>query len=332
MNRAGTWVRLTRPFTLAPPLLGVVSGAITAWGSAHNPHVLAGETRVWTAAILVSIGIGSACAAVMNGASNIFNQIFDLENDRINKPHRPLVTGAASTAEAWALLSVLYVLSLVPTWWVTVYPLESWSERTFAPPIAHEVFWIYLAGILFTWIYSAPAFGRTKQNAYLAGLTMAIPRGCLLKVAGWGMVASVFHVEPWYIGFVFFLFILGASATKDFSDMKGDAEAGCRTLPIRYGVVAAARMIAPFFILPWLLVPLGVWLPDPLAPGEPILTGNPTLLIGLGVILALWGVYAVRLILRDPQALAESENHPSWTHMYSMMMFAQVGFAAAYLL
>ena len=29
-----TWIRFTRPFTLLPPALGVVSGAITAWGSA----------------------------------------------------------------------------------------------------------------------------------------------------------------------------------------------------------------------------------------------------------------------------------------------------------
>ena len=42
--RVRTYVRFTRPFTLLPPLLGVVSGAITAWGSASNPHVLAGPT------------------------------------------------------------------------------------------------------------------------------------------------------------------------------------------------------------------------------------------------------------------------------------------------
>ncbi len=39
------YIRFTRPFTLLPPLLGVISGAITAWGSASNPHVLAGQER-----------------------------------------------------------------------------------------------------------------------------------------------------------------------------------------------------------------------------------------------------------------------------------------------
>jgi hypothetical protein len=48
--------------------------------------------------------------------------------------------------------------------------------------------------------------------------------------------------------------------------------------------------------------------------------------------LALWGGYTCWLILRDPEDLAKTENHPSWTHMYLMMMAAQIGFAVAYLI
>jgi hypothetical protein len=33
---------------------------------------------------------------------------------------------------------------------------------------------------------------------------------------------------------------------------------------------------------------------------------------------------------RGPEELATTENHPSWTHMYQMMMLAQIGFALAY--
>jgi len=95
-------------------------------------------------------------------------------------------------------------------------------------------------------------------------------------------------------------------------------------------VERSARFIAPFFVLPWLLIPLGVFLPDPFGSG-PILTGNPILLSLLGLVLAGWGGWTARLILRDPGSLASSENHPSWTHMYLMMMMAQVGFAIAYL-
>ncbi|HXM75154.1 MAG TPA: hypothetical protein VN971_00075, partial [Thermoanaerobaculia bacterium] len=88
-------------------------------------------------------------------------------------------------------------------------------------------------------------------------------------------------------------------------------------------------MIAPFFVLPWLLIPLFAWLPGP-AGTRALLTGNRALLTALGIVLALWGVYAARLLVRNPDELARTENHPAWTQMYLLMMAAQVGFALAY--
>jgi 4-hydroxybenzoate polyprenyltransferase len=261
----------------------------------------------------------------------VINQIYDLENDRINKPGRPLITGAIGTTAAMRYAVALYVAAIVPTWLVVTWPSVTFLEKLTSPLTRHQCFAIFVLGMLFTLIYSAPAFGRTKADAFLANLTIAIPRGCLLKVAGWSMVASVFHLEPWFIGSIFFLFLVGAASTKDFSDMPGDAAAGCRTLPIRYGVGTASKLIAPFFVLPWLLMPLGAWVRDPWTPAHTILTGNKWILTGLGVALAIWGCYTVYLILRDPEDLAKVENHPSWTHMYLMMMAAQIGFAAAYL-
>ncbi len=279
----------------------------------------------------MTVLLGSACAALLNAASNVINQIYDIENDRLNKPDRPLVSGAISTRAAAGFGAILYACAVLPTWFVVTWPTTGVWARAVAPLTRHECFLIFIAGLLCTLAYSAPAFGRTKADTFLANLTIALPRGLLLKVAGWSMVASIFHIEPWLIGFVFFLFLLGASTTKDFSDMRGDAAAGCRTLPIRFGVQRAARMIAPFFVVPWLLLPLGAWLPLPGSPGEHLLSGNPWALSALGIGLAAWGGYTVRLVLRDPQSLAERENHPSWTHMYLMMMTAQLGFAVAYL-
>jgi geranylgeranylglycerol-phosphate geranylgeranyltransferase len=315
-----SYVRLARPFTLLPPLLGIISGAICAWGSAHNPD----PSRHLTASVILTVALGSLCASFLNAASNAINQIYDLEIDRINKPGRPLVTGELTLAQAWKFTWVMYVLAIIPTWLVVVFPYVTWGQKLFAPLPAHECFFIYIAGMIFTFMYSAPAWGRTKRHAILANVTIAIPRGCLLKVAGWTMVARAFWLEPWYIGGIFMLFLLGAASTKDFSDMKGDLAGGCRTLPIRYGVKRAAWMIAPFFVLPWLLMPLGASLG--------ILTGNTLFISLLGFALAIWGAYTVYLIVRNPEELTATENHPSWRHMYLMMMFAQVGFAVCYLI
>lgn len=325
-ERARLYFSFTRPFTLLPPTLGVVSGALTAFGSAHNPD----PARHFALPVILTIALGSLCAALLNAASNIFNQIHDLEIDRHNKPGRPLPSGVISIETSRRLAGGLYLLAIIPTWLVVIYPRVSLLDRLTAPLAAHECFFIYLAGLVMTFVYSSPAWGRTKRFGIWANVTIAIPRGCLLKVAGWSMVGSVRHLEPWYIGFIFLLFLLGATTSKDFSDMPGDAAHGCRTLPIRWGVARAARFVAPFFVLPWLLIPLGAVLRDPAGHG-PILTGNPLYLSVLGVLLAAWGAWTARLILRDPGSLASSENHPSWTHMYLMMMVAQVGFAVAYL-
>jgi len=82
-------------------------------------------------------------------------------------------------------------------------------------------------------------------------------------------------------------------------------------------------MISPSFVLPFLMIPLGVH--------TGILTGDPVALDVLGAVLSAWGVYVLYLIVRRPEELATVENHVSWKHMYLMMFVAQVGFAVAYL-
>jgi geranylgeranylglycerol-phosphate geranylgeranyltransferase len=314
------YVTLARPFTLLPPLLGIVSGAVCAWGSAHNPD----PSRALTGSVILTVVLGSLCAVFLNAANNSLNQIYDVEIDRINKPSRPLVTAEVSIRHAWVFTWILYALGLVPTWLVVVYPFTTWAEKFHAPLPAHECFFIYFVAFISTFVYSVPALGRTKAHPVGANLTIAIPRGCLLKVAGWTMVARANVGEPWFIGAVFMLFLLGAASTKDFSDIEGDRAGGCRTLPIAFGVRRAAWMIAPFFVFPWLLMPLGAHLG--------ILTGNAKLLTLFGLLLAAWGAYTVYLIVKNPDDLTTTENHPSWRHMYLMMMAAQVAFAAAYLI
>lgn len=318
-----SWIKLSRPFTLLPPLLGILSGSACAWGSAHNPY----GTFTWD--LLFTLCMGSFCASLMNAASNIINQVYDLEIDRKNKPDRPLCTGEVSVGAATAGALGMYALALAPIWWVVAPPYDaSWAARTFAPWHAHACFWIFIGGFLCTYIYSAPWAGRTKARGIWANVTIAAARGELLKVAGWAMIAPVTFFEPWFLGAVFFFFLMGAASTKDFSDMEGDRLGGCRTLPVLYGPKKAAWMIAPSFVFPWLLLPLGLLLKAP--GGGRLLTGNPLLLALLGCGLALWGVYTIRLMLRDPDALATTENHPSWTHMYGMMMAAQIGLGLAY--
>ncbi len=296
------YVELGRPFTLVAPALGFVSGSLTATGAAPR--------EPWSALLLVPAIVGAAMAAVLNAGNNALNQIYDLEIDRVNKPKRPLPSGRLSIAEAWRFTVATYTLALVLSWLV-------------APGGRHECFWLVAAAVVCTVLYSVPPF-RTKRLGIWANITIAVPRGVLLKVAGWSAVKTIAGVEPWYIGAIFGLFLLGATTTKDFADMDGDRRGGCRTLPIQYGVRRAAWMISPSFVVPFLMIPAGAW--------AGVLTGRFTLLQLLGGIMTAYGVYVCYLMLRRPDELAVEENHVSWAHMYRMMFVAQVGFAIAYLL
>jgi len=297
LKKLSLYWELARPFTLIAPALGMFTGSVIALG-AWPPVPL----MLWTG---IKIALGTSMAAVLNAASNVLNQVTDLEADAINKPGRPIPSGRIGESEALRLSGWLYALAFL-----------------LAVPVGPECTLLAGTAATLTVAYSAPPL-RWKSVPYLANVVIAIPRGLLLKVAGWSCVRDFGRLEPWYIGSIFGLFLLGATTTKDFADLRGDAAAGFRTLPVIHGPRRSAWMIAPFLVLPFLLIPYGVQ--------RGILTGNPHVLYGLTALLCLWGLYVVYLMVRRPDDLARTENHPSWTHMYVMMFVAQIGFALAYL-
>lgn len=298
MSGIKPYLKLTRPFTLLPPFFGFLAFGLVALGSQRPID--------WSWQTLLPILIGACAASVLNSASNIVNQYFDLKIDSINKPHRPLPSGEVSKKSALIFMGFLYLLAFVLAYLVP----------------NKEYFIIVVFTAFVTYAYSGLPF-RTKRFGFLANLTMAIPRGGLLVVAGWSSVRSVLTPEPWLIASVFFLYILGASTTKDYADIEGDREHGCRTIPVMFGVRKSVYIITPFFFLPFILLIIYNL--------TGLLSGNTIILTVLGIILSVWGSYIAYLLLRDPKALATEANHPSWRQMYLMMITAQLGFAVAYL-
>ncbi len=277
-------------------MTGIFSGALLGYGATHAPFNVA------------HVGLAVLAAGVLNAASNGLNQICDLTNDRVNKPHRPLPSGALTIRQAWMFTAATYILALAMVWVVNL-----------------QTFVIYVIAAISTFAYSAPPV-RLKRHPIGSNLIIALIRGCLLKVAGWAAVATVLSsIEPWYIGSIYLVFLLGATTTKDFADIEGDRAAGCITLPVKFGATWSARAITPSFILPWLMLPLGLALH--------LLSGNAAAILALSVVMLVWGAYVAWLINKDPHRLVtEGENHPSWRHMYMMMMVGHLGLAGAYLI
>jgi chlorophyll synthase len=233
--------------------------------------------------------------------------------DRRNKPDRPVPSGRATVAQALRMGHLLAAAALAAAAAVGLLRDDGAWGFAFLACVA--------VGVGATWIYSAPPL-RTKRRTLAALVTIAVPRGFLVPVAGWAVLAPPTTVEPWALGLVPGLFVLGAAATKDFADVEGDRENGCRTLPVVLGPARAARVVAPFLVLPFLLYPA---LAAAGALGPPVVSW-----VALGALLAALGVVAARALLADPARLATERNHPAWRAMYLLMLSNQAGVATVY--
>ncbi len=305
--KLGALIRLSRPFTLLAPAVGMVAAALAALGW-DGSFALPG----WS---LGKIAVGGLGAALLNVASNSVNQIYDIEVDRINKPQRPLPTGEITTREAWSVTVLTYLLACLCAWAVNDLLLL-----------------IVVFTVILTYAYSGPPL-RTKRHWLLANVTIAIPRGFLLPLAGWATIwgsaefaasGTPLPSDIWTFAAASGLFVLGAASTKDFADLAGDRAGGCITLPLRFGVGRAVRIIAPFLVLPWILLPLGValgWM-----------RGHPVALLVGGAVLLLLGARAAWLLVQRPEALTDGSTHPAWVLMYVMMIVSQLVLAISYVL
>jgi len=286
------YMDLARPFTLLAPFFGIFSGALIACGH------LGDHSK-----IMIGVLAGLS-GSLLNAASNSINQYYDLEIDKINKPERVLPSGRMSVKQVMRFAWLLYIICIL---------IGLLINRAYLA--------VVIISALFTWGYSAPPI-RFKNNGILANIAMAVPRGFLMIVGGWVAIRPEdwLHPVPWLIGLIIFLFVVGAASTKDFADVKGDAAGGAKTVVVIYGFKKAAQIITPFLVIPYLVIPI-------LAIAG-LLRFNTIWLTPL----ALWGAYVAWLILRDPDSLALEGNHPSWKHMYMLMMATQLGFAIIYAL
>ena len=286
MTAAVLW-RFLRPATLPAPIAGVFGGAIAAAGG--WPESAQG--------LLLAIG----SAILLTGASNGMNQIADIDTDRLNRPERPLPSGAIGIGRAWLITALLLAAAVVLAAFVNL-----------------PYFLCVAITVPVTAAYSLPPV-RTKRIPLLANATIATPRGLLLVLAGWATGGGILRQEAWILGALAWLYVFGASTTKDFADMEGDRATGCTTLPILWGPGAAARFVAPFLVVPFLLYPVlaaPAWLPGGIAAWA---------LLGGG--LALLGALAALLLVRDPLPPVDGRPHPAWKLMYAQLTAAHLGAA-----
>ena len=192
--------------------------------------------------ILASIAIA--------GAGNIINDYFDINIDRINKPHK-LVVGKY-ISRRWVIFwhLVMSLLGIVCSMFVGM---------------KLNLFWLGLANsfcVLLLFIYSASLkkkflIGNITVSALTAWviLILVLPeyeRLTTITLQSAEIYFKIFRLGILYASFSFIISVI-REVIKDMEDVDGDRKNGCKTMPIVWGLNASK-----VFVAVWLIVLIGL--------------------------------------------------------------------------
>ena len=202
-------------FLLPRPLNGLITALSVGIGA-----LTADQTPAWSALLLAAVS-----AALINGAGNAFNDLMDIDIDRINRPLRPLPSGRLSPSAA-RIQSLLFALAgCALAFW-----LSPWHGL------------IALAAAALLVVYSI-----SLKNSLLWGNVLVAFIGAIAFPYGALAAGDIGH--SWIPALFAFLFHLGREIVKDIEDVAGDRIRGERTLPLCWGRTQAGVLAALVYLL-----------------------------------------------------------------------------------
>lgn len=168
----------------------------------------------------------------------VINDIFDIKCDTINKPHKAFIPNIISKKSAHKFY---WILTLIGT---STGVLLSYQSGL----ISYAFIFIGISSILY--FYSS----HLKKIAFIGNLTIALlVASSLLVFALFDTNISKVTVGVYYLWvFSFFSFFINLlrEITKDIEDIKGDYNAGMKTLPIVLGIERTKKTILILSVLP----------------------------------------------------------------------------------
>jgi len=166
-----------------------------------------------------------------------FNDYFNIEEDKINSPDRPLVKGDLSLHEALILSSAFLGIGILMPWWA---PLKL--------PLSSTIL-LYLVVIL-DMMYNAllKRYGLVGNLAVSLSTAMPFIYGALLVIR-----LDDVPTYLWLFFLIAFLATLSREIIKDVRDAPGDLSAGLVTLPHIIGIrkcylIASCLMIVAILL------------------------------------------------------------------------------------
>ena len=160
---------------------------------------------------ILTIILGSLSFIFATAASNIFNQVTDLSEDKITKPYRPIPSEKFTVREAGIISIIFYFISISLSFLINYY----------------FVLFLILF-VLFTITYSV--YPRVKKILILNQLWIGIARGFFLILGSWSTFSYPFENISLSLGLISCIFVFGGMSSKDISDAEADKKSGVKTL------------------------------------------------------------------------------------------------------
>lgn len=200
-------------------LIRPVNFLITA-ASIYVSCLLAGGMQShFLAMIFASLG-----GAFIGGGGMVINDFFDIEIDKINKPHRPLASGAIGKFDAIMFYAGMTGAGLI---------MSAYATKT--------AFIIAFAAVPVIFLYSQ----RFKSKPLIGNLIVGGLTGLAFIFGG----AAVGNIKQAVMPAVFaFLINVGREIVKDMEDVEGDSQHGAMTYPVIHGMKKSAVIATCFLV------------------------------------------------------------------------------------
>lgn len=188
----------------------------------------------------------SLSSVLIAAAGYIINDYFDLNIDRVNKPDRIVVERVIR--RRWTILWhwILTGIGLLIGLYI------SWKLRNPLIIISH------LVCVTLLWFYST----TFKRKFLIGNIMVSVLTAWVILVlyvcefrfhrfvdpVYHSLLARVYKFAILYSSFAFIISLI-REVIKDMEDMEGDAQAGCKTMPIVWGI-----NVSKIFVATWIIV------------------------------------------------------------------------------
>jgi homogentisate phytyltransferase / homogentisate geranylgeranyltransferase len=213
------------------------------------------------------------------------NQLYDIEIDRVNKPHLPLASGEFSVQQGKWIIGITGILAIA-----IAAICSPWLLAT------------VLISIILGTAYSAPPL-RLKRFSLMAAFCILAVRGFVVNMGLFTYfnqsLTQVLSFPPivWIITLFILVFTIAIAIFKDVPDMAGDQKFQIQTFTISWGKPAILNITRWVISIAYLsMMAAGIWL---------LPAVNTAFLVGFhGVLLGLLWWRSQDVDLEDQQAIA----------------------------